>query len=107
MLPGNPIGEPEIHALESVIDAREEELAPDPRRRRHATEQDGEDQGDRRQPDPLDDRPRLAGWIGRLGPLDGLGSLDGLGRLHGLGRLPRLPRLAGLDRVAAHELPLR
>ena len=28
VLPGNPIGEPEIHALESVIDAREEELAP-------------------------------------------------------------------------------
>jgi cob(I)alamin adenosyltransferase len=28
VLPGNPIGEPEIHALETIIDAREEELAP-------------------------------------------------------------------------------
>jgi cob(I)alamin adenosyltransferase len=27
VLPGNPVGEPEIHALETVIDAREETLA--------------------------------------------------------------------------------
>ena len=41
----------------------EEELAADPRRRRHAAEQGGEDEGDGGEADPLDHRS----WFARLG----------------------------------------
>ena len=64
--------DPERHQAADRAHDREEQLAADPGRRRDATEQDREHGRDRRQADPLDERPRLARRSG-LGRLPGLG----------------------------------